>query len=136
MGAQSIFIKILAVLITFNFLFYLVGWNSGFLDVAGIIGIFVGLGVITVIIAIIPFTYASTSIKWLMSTIVVVSIIYRFDFDILTYHLSYGIGLASSLSAMFNSNPNVLGFMPYLFFTFLGLIGLITGIVAMGGGGD
>lgn len=102
---------------------------------SSIIGIFLTLGVIAVGVSVIPTTSGGSTITWFLSTIIVLSILYSISFNVLTFNMTVGIGLVTKLTNMpqFSSDLNNIGFMPYLFFQVIGLIGLIGGIFAMKG---
>lgn len=136
MGTQKIFISSILTLAVFNIAFYIVGLNETLFSYGSIIGYFITLGVIAVGISIIPTTSAGSTITWLMRVVIVVSIIYSISFNVLTYTISVGMGLCTQLTNMFSSDINNITFIGWVFFTIIGLVGTISGIVSMSGGSD
>ena len=136
MGTQKIFLSSVVTLLFFNIAFYIIGLNETLLSAGSIIGYFITLSVIAVIISIIPTTSAGSTITWLMRVVIIVSIIYSVSFNVLTYSLSVGVGLCTQLTNMFSSSVNSLEFIGWLFFTIIGIVGTISGIIAMSGGGE
>lgn len=134
MAATKIFLSCLTTLILFNALFFITGYNTSIISYESILGVFLTLGGIAILISLIPTTSASGTIKWFMAIIIMTSIMYSITFTVLTYNLTVGIGLASNLTNMFSGDLNSLSFMPWLFFMVIGLIGLISGIMATSGG--
>src|SRR4030042_5769580 len=134
MVAQKIFLSCLTTLILFNLLFFLTGYNTSFLSYDSVTGIFITLGIIAVIVSALPLVDSESTMKWFLHTIIICSILYSFSFKILGYPINVGIGLASNLSNMFSSDIATLSFMPWLFFTFLGLLGVICGVISTSGG--
>lgn len=123
------FISVLVVLVLFNAVFYIAGYNDDLLSFSSIIGIFLSLGVIAVVVSIIPTTSAGSTISWFLQTIMILSILYSISFSVLTYNLTIGVGLVTKLTNMFSGSVNDLSFIPYLFFHLLGIIGLLAGLL-------
>lgn len=136
MGTQKIFLSSIITLLVFNIAFFITGYNDTLLSATSIIGYFLTLAVIAVVISIIPTTSAGSTITWLMRVVMVVSIIYSVSFNVLTYTLTVGVGLCSKLTNMFSSNVNNIGFIGWLFFMIIGLVGTVSGLLSMSGGGE
>lgn len=146
MVGTKVFLSCLITLVIFNFLFYMMGYNNKLLDYTRIISTVVVFGIIVVVVSIIPTTSAGGSIKWLIMSLIAVTMFYSYTFTIdidwglIQYHsapLTIGIGLCTTILDVFGTmNMNSLTFLPWLFFTFLGLVGVISGIIAMSGSGD
>lgn len=134
MVAQKIFISCMATLIIFNLLFFLTGYNTSWIAWDSVTGVFITLGIIAVIVSALPLIDSESTMKWFMHTIIICSIMYSFSFTILGYPINVGIGLASNLANMFSSDINTIAFMPWLFFTFTGLLGVICGVISVSGG--
>jgi hypothetical protein len=142
MASGKIFLSVLVTLIFFNIVFYLIGYNSEIVSTDRIIGVFITLGVIALLAGLLPLTDVGAPAKWLMSIISILSILYAITIPLSKIPLlklpdqKYGVGLASSLIGMFSSDPASISFIPFLFFTSLSLIGVISGMMAISGGGD
>jgi hypothetical protein len=115
----------------------MIGLTTFNLSASSIIGIFITLGIIVVLISIVPTLGVAPAIKWFMSSIIFISIFYSVTVNLLTYNLTIGIGLATNIISMFSGDPNSLSFLPWIFFTSLGLFGVICGMFSISsGGGD
>ena len=137
MAGQKIFLGCLITLILFNLLFYITGYNDSYLSSSSIIGLFVTLGLVAVAISVLPIIDSESTAKWFLSVVIMASILFQFTVTIPVVEWEMppiGIGLATNLSGMFSSDINSLSFMPFIFFTMIGLIGLISGIISMSGG--
>ena len=128
------FISCLTTLIIFNFLFFITGLNTDILSASSIIGIMVSLAVIAVAVSLIPTTSASGSMNWLMGMVIAVSLFFSVSFTVFTYDITIGVGLATHITDMFPLDMESLMFMPWLFFTIIGILGTVSGIMAMSGG--
>lgn len=136
MGMGKVFAGSLFTLILFNMVFYLSGYSPSILNAGQLLGTFITIGLIAIGIALIPFTTSSSTVRWFMSIVIVISLIYSVSFNILTWNVTIGVGLSTNLANMFPSSTSSIAFMPWLFFTFLGLLGLVSGIVAISTVGD
>ncbi len=140
MVAQKIFVSCLIALVLFNFIFYVSGLNPDLLSAESLIGIFIALALIAVIASIIPTVSAGGTVSWFLWTAIMAGLFYSVSFDIqlgiFSRHIIIGFGLASHLTEMFVGDINNVSFIPWLFFTTIGLIGVISGIVMAGGGND
>ncbi len=141
MGSSGTFLKVMGTLAFFNLIFYLTGLMTSFIDVSGLIATFLLLGVVIVIVSFIPTTSAGGSIRWFLSAIIITSIIFKIGpYTILEIPRveipQIGIGLCTNIMDIFGLDFNSFNFIPYLGFLFLGMIGLISGIMAMNSGGD
>lgn len=137
MAGQKIFLSCLVTLILFNLLFYITGYNDSFLSYESILSLFITLGLTAIVIAVLPVIDSESTAKWFLSIVMMASILYRFTVTIpvIDWELPpIGIGLATNLSGMFDADINSLSFMPFIFFTIIGLIGLISGMISMSGG--
>lgn len=134
MVAEKVFVSCLIALVLFNFVFYVSGLNPDLLSVGSLIGIFITIGGIAVVVSVIPFLNTGGSVSWFGNSLIMLGLFYSVGFDVLSYHVQIGIGLASNLTNMFNSDLNSITFMPYLFFLALGVVGTLAGIIMMSGG--
>jgi hypothetical protein len=94
---------------------------------------FITLGLIAMLAAGIPFTEGGTAIRWFVGTLTILVMLFRIDLTILSRNVSVGIGLASNIINIF-SDTSGLNLLPYVFFIFLGLLAMISGIVLTSGG--
>jgi len=105
-----------------------------------VIGLVITLGIIAVLISLIPLTSGSSAVKWFISTILVTCLLFSYSFtlDLIVFKrdVNVGIGLCGNLMGLFSSSVENITFMPYLFFLSIGLLGLISGVITLGGGGD
>lgn len=134
MASGKIFLSVIVTLIIFNIVFYLTGYNSEIVSTKRIIGVLITLGIIAIMLGFVPVTDMGTPAKWLMSLITMISILFSISFQVLTHDVTIGVGLASSLITMFSSDPASINFIPFLFFTALSLIGVISGMLTISGG--
>ena len=132
MVALKIFLSCTITLILFNMIFFLSGVTPTLLTWETVFGALITLGVIAVVVSVIPIADSETTMRWFMSSVFMVCMFYSVNVSVLTYNLTVGIGLVTRLTSLFSNNINSIGFIPYLFFTFIGLAGVITGIVAVG----
>jgi hypothetical protein len=108
--------------------------NPDLLSVGTLIGVFITIGTVAVIMSVIPLLSAGGTVSWFGSSLIMLSLFYSVGFDVLGYHLQIGVGLASNMTNMFNSDLNSITFLPYFFFLALGVVGTLAGIVMMSGG--
>lgn len=134
MVAQKIFVSCIITLVLFNFIFYVSGLNPELLNTGNLIGIFVSLGVIVVIAAVVPTVSGGGTVKWFAWSLIMLGLFYSVTFQVLGKNIPIGFGLASNLTNMFSGDLESISFMPWLFFTAIGMIGVISGIVMTGGG--
>jgi hypothetical protein len=133
MVAEKVFVSCIIVLLLFNFIFYVSGYNPDLLSVGSIIGIFVTLGGIAVIVSFIPTVSAGGTVQWFATSLIMVGLFYSVSFQVLSYNVHIGLGLASNITNMFSADMGTIAFMPFLFFTAIGLIGIISGIIMFAG---
>lgn len=134
MAGEKILVCVITILVFFNLIFYVSGYNSELASSSAILNYFVHFGIIAVIIAMLPTTSGSGTINYVLGGAIMLGILYAFDFTLLGYHFQLGIGLASNLAGMFDSDPGAFSFLPNLFFNMLGLIGVISGMIILAGG--
>lgn len=134
MAGQKIFISCLVTLILFNILFFVTGLNSELFTYDKVLATFVTLGIIAVVISALPIIDSESTMRWFVSIVIICSIMYSITFNVLGYNITIGVGLASNLTNMFVANINNISFLPWLFFTSISLLGIISGIMAMSGG--
>jgi hypothetical protein len=133
---MKIFISCLITLILFNVVFYILGISSYLLSWNVIFGLFTTLGIIAVVVSVLPVVDSESAAQWFVSVVFVVALMFSVQLNILTYSFPVGLGLATHVIEVFDSDPNTLAFLPWLFFTGIGLIGTLTGILTMAGSGD
>ena len=165
MAIEKMFFSCLIILILFNFLLFVIpGGNSDLLSVSSIIGIFTGAAVIVALASFVPTTEAGSGFRWVLNIVIALCLFYNVDFTIGgtsyngtllpgrpsnltpiglptvttggTWNIKFGVGLATNITKIFSSDPNTLAFIPWLFFTFVGLMGAICAILMMAGGDD
>lgn len=135
MASSHIFIVCLMVLLVTNIVFYTAGIFTDLLTAGGIIGAIISAGLIVVALSMIPTTSGAPALKWLISSMLFIGLFYQISFPILTYNISIGFGLCSNIIDFFAPYTDGLGLLPWLFYFFLGIIGVISGLM-MGQGGD
>lgn len=133
MSVKDTFLKITGFLGFFNFVLYIANIGN-LLSISSIITTFVSLGAIAVAVSLIPLIHASDTMRWFMSTAIVVALLYSISFSFLTWNITIGLGLVTNITNLFNSNPNQIGFLPWIFFQFIGFIVLLAGIYGLGSG--
>lgn len=133
---MKVFLLCIMTLIFFNLLFWILGLNYEFITITSIISIFLVLGGIAIVVAIIPTTNAGGAVLWLMSMVIMAGLFYKVQVGILQYNIQVGIGLSTNLANMFSTNINELAFLPYIFFQLLGLGGVISGMVLVASSGE
>lgn len=136
MVAQKIFISCMVTLVLFNFVFYVSGLNADLLSAGSLIGFFLTLGAIAVVVSVIPLLNGGSVLQWFSSSLIMIGLFYSVNLSVLTYNVPIGIGLASNITNMFSSDMTALSFMPFLFFTAVGLIGIISGIIMFAGNSE
>ena len=136
MGSQKIFLSSLAILIVFNVLFYVSGYNDKILSAMHVISILLSLGLIAIGISVLPFAGGEVTITWFVKVVILISILYQIDFKMMGFKFPIGIGLVSNLTIMFSESIEELSFMPWIFFNIVGIVGLISGIISMSGSGE
>jgi len=137
MASAKLFLSCLVALVFFNIVFFIMGLYGTLFSSSTVIGMIIALGLIAVGASVVPTVSVSGSIKWFMAIVMVMSILYSFSFTVLSYPISYGLGLCSNLANMYSGDLSTIGFLPWLFFNSVGLIGLVSGVMAIGGaGGD
>jgi hypothetical protein len=135
MASSKIFLGALVTLILFNMVFFIAGLYGTLFTSSNVIGMVIALGLITVGASIVPTVNVTGAIKWFMALTIVMSLLYSFQFTVLSYPISYGLGLCSNLSNLYSGDLSTIGFLPWLFFNSVGLVGLISGVMTIGGGG-
>lgn len=133
MASEKILTIVIATVVFFNLVFYVTGYNATLVNASTIISELVSVGVIAILISLIPTTSASGAVTYLLSGVVMLTILYSFNFSILTYNIQIGVGLVSNLSSMFPGDPSSLSFLPFLFFNMLGLLGVVSGMIVLAG---
>ena len=126
--SQKLFLSALTVLILFNAIFYISGYNDALFSLESLINIFVLVGVTVVVISIIPFLGGENTVMWFAKTIIIVGFLYQVRFNVMGYNFPVGVGLVSNLTGMFSESIEELSFMPWIFFHLIGVIGLIGGL--------
>lgn len=139
MATSKIFLSCIVILMLFNVVFYLITTNGELVPTKDMISEFIGIGIIAVVASIIPFTGGATTVKWFLSTLVVLGIVFRQEIQVTiageVYSFSVGVGLGSNMTNLFKDTSGI-GLLPFLFFTFISLIATITGIMMTMGGDD
>ena len=141
MGVKKIFISILATLIFFNIIFYVISLSGFLFYESDIVSVFLTLGVIAIGVSIAPIVDSEGPIVWFMSIIVICSILYQIKLTIPVIHVNLppiGVGLVTRLTNLpvCSSDINSIWFMPFIFFHTLGLMGVISGILSISGGSE
>jgi hypothetical protein len=137
MASAKLFLSCLVALVFFNIVFFIMGLYGTLFSSSTVIGMIIALGLIAVGASVVPTVSVSGAITWFMAIVMTMSILYSFSFQVLSYPISYGLGLCSNLANMFSGDLSSIGFLPWLFFNSIGLIGLVSGVLAIGGaGGD
>lgn len=140
MALGKICISCLTVLILANFTFYMMGYNSSVLSATALIGEFVTIAIIGVLISLLPTTSGAGAVRWLLSTLIIVTIVFSWNIDLSaiptfgSYPLGFGLG--SNLIGMFSASTDSLEFLPFIFFTLISLMAVVSGIFALGGSSD
>jgi hypothetical protein len=134
MTTMKIFVTCLIILFLFNLGFYILGVSTYLLSWSVIFGLFTTLGIIAVAISVLPIVDSESAVQWFVSIVFVVALLYSVNLNILTYNFPVGIGLATHVIEVFDSDPEALSFLPWLFFNGVGLIGVLSGILTMVGG--
>ncbi len=137
MGSSTTFLSCMGVLVFFNLVSFILGVTPTFLDIASLLITFVSLGIIIVVTSQIPFLNSgSGSVRWFLTTIIIICILFSISFNVIGYTLTVGIGLCTSLMGLGVADINNIMCLPYYFFLTIGIIALISGIMAMNSGGD
>jgi len=137
MASSKIFLGCLVTLILFNMIFFIAGLYGTLFTSSNVIGMIIALGLIAVGASVVPTVNVTGAIKWFMALTIVMSLLYSYQFSVLSYPISYGLGLCTNLTNLYSGDLSTIGFMPWLFFNGVGLVGLISGVMTIGGaGGD
>ncbi len=119
------------VLILFNFIAFLLGFNPSFFNPLSLIANFVVIGGLIALTALIPLINGGSSqITWIGKVGLMISIL--FSVNIIGFNL--GLGLCSNLMNLGVADINNILCLPYYFFLGLGIMALISGVMSLGGG--
>jgi len=145
--AETIFIAIVGVFSFVNLILYFLNFQSNvhayfvhqgvlsvILNVDSLIGNIVFLTVIGVVIGLIPTTSVGHYMKWILSIVFFVMLLFSVTISFFTYNFTIGWGLVSNVANLFSNDltdPTVA--FNYLI-NFVGFIGLICGVLMVSEG--
>lgn len=123
MTAEKYFITSFVILVLTNMIFWTIGYNSDFLSVSSIIST-LGLVAVVVIVG----AFLSPSIKWVAMIMLIVGLLFSVTLPG-PFSITIGFGLCSNILAAFSSDLTNILVIPYVFYSFLGIVALVSGIL-------
>lgn len=108
------------------------GFNEFLLTSSSIISVIITVGLVAVGISLLPLTSGGSTARWLLSLILMVSLLFSVSFDIVTWHVQIGIGLCTNIMNLIpdGSNPTVPQFFLWICLLFVGILGVISAITS------